>query len=60
MFKIFCSWLLVYAHKWRRHDLVIWDNRCTMHRATPFESSTHVRDMRRTTVIDVRAEAMAS
>ena len=50
----------VYAHKWRRHDLVIWDNRCTMHRATPFESSTHVRDMRRTTVIDVRAEAMAS
>jgi alpha-ketoglutarate-dependent 2,4-dichlorophenoxyacetate dioxygenase len=50
----------VYAHKWRRGDLVIWDNRCTMHRATPFESSTHVRDMRRTTVIDVRAEAMAS
>ena len=50
----------VYAHKWRLGDLVIWDNRCTMHRATPFESTTHVRDMRRTTVIDVRAEAMAS
>ena len=50
----------VYRHKWRLGDLVIWDNRCTLHRATPFESATHVRDMRRSTVIDVRAEAMAS
>jgi alpha-ketoglutarate-dependent 2,4-dichlorophenoxyacetate dioxygenase len=51
----------VYAHKWRLGDLVIWDNRCTLHRATPFESATHVRDMRRSTVIDTRyAEAMAS
>jgi alpha-ketoglutarate-dependent 2,4-dichlorophenoxyacetate dioxygenase len=52
----------VYAHKWRLGDLVIWDNRCTLHRATPFQSSTHVRDMRRTTIIDVRADvpAMAS
>lgn len=49
----------VYVHKWRLGDLVIWDNRCTLHRATPFESGTHVRDMRRTTVIDVRAEAPA-
>jgi alpha-ketoglutarate-dependent 2,4-dichlorophenoxyacetate dioxygenase len=49
----------VYVHKWRLGDLVIWDNRCTLHRATPFESSTHVRDMRRATVIDVRAEAMS-
>ena len=56
----------VYAHKWRLGDLVIWDNRCTLHRATPFESTTHVRDMRRSTVIDVRtlrrwrAEALQS
>jgi len=50
----------VYAHKWRLGDLVIWDNRCTLHRATPFESTTHVRDMRRTTIIDTRIEAMAS
>jgi alpha-ketoglutarate-dependent 2,4-dichlorophenoxyacetate dioxygenase len=49
----------VYSHKWRLGDLVIWDNRCTLHRATPFESAVHVRDMRRTTVIDVRAEAPA-
>jgi len=50
----------VYAHKWRLRDLVIWDNRCTLHRATPFESSSHVRDMRRSTIIDVNAQAMAS
>ena len=52
----------VYAHKWRLGDLVIWDNRCTLHRATPFESSTQMRDMRRSTIIDVDAyvPAMAS
>jgi alpha-ketoglutarate-dependent 2,4-dichlorophenoxyacetate dioxygenase len=33
-------------------DLVIWDNRCTMHRATPFEDTLYRRDMRRTTVYD--------
>jgi alpha-ketoglutarate-dependent 2,4-dichlorophenoxyacetate dioxygenase len=49
----------VYVHRWRLGDLAIWDNRCTLHRATPFESATHVRDMRRTTVIDVRAEMPA-
>ncbi len=42
----------VYVHKWQIGDLVIWDNRCTMHRASPFESEEHVREMRRTTVID--------
>jgi alpha-ketoglutarate-dependent 2,4-dichlorophenoxyacetate dioxygenase len=31
---------------------VIWDNRCTMHRATPFEDTVYRRDMRRTTVYD--------
>jgi alpha-ketoglutarate-dependent 2,4-dichlorophenoxyacetate dioxygenase len=39
----------VYSHKWRRYDLVIWDNRQTMHRVTRFDES-QVRDMRRTTV----------
>jgi alpha-ketoglutarate-dependent 2,4-dichlorophenoxyacetate dioxygenase len=33
-------------------DMVIWDNRCTMHRATPFEDTVYRRDMRRTTVFD--------
>ena len=30
----------VYTHKWRAGDLVIWDNRCTLHRATPYEVSS--------------------
>ena len=39
----------VYSHAWRPFDLVMWDNRCTMHRARRFNSA-EVRDMRRTTV----------
>lgn len=39
----------VYAHTWRQWDLVIWDNRATMHRARPFKAE-EVRDMHRTTV----------
>lgn len=39
----------VYSHKWRQYDLVMWDNRQTMHRVTRFDES-QVRDMRRTTV----------
>jgi alpha-ketoglutarate-dependent 2,4-dichlorophenoxyacetate dioxygenase len=50
----------VYSHTWQLGDLVIWDNRCTMHRATPFEARGHVRDMRRTTIIDTAAEVPAA
>lgn len=39
----------VYAHKWRQWDLVMWDNRQTMHRVRRYDES-EVRDMRRTTV----------
>lgn len=39
----------VYAHKWQTNDLVIWDNRQTMHRVRRFDE-TVPRDMRRTTV----------
>ncbi len=39
----------VYAHAWRQWDLVVWDNRATMHRARPFPAD-EVRDMHRTTV----------
>ncbi len=39
----------VHAHQWRRHDLVIWDNRATMHRARRYDH-TQIRDMRRTTI----------
>jgi alpha-ketoglutarate-dependent 2,4-dichlorophenoxyacetate dioxygenase len=46
----------VYRHAWQVGDLVIWDNRCTMHRATPFDATGHVRDLRRTTIIDTTEE----
>ena len=39
----------VYSHAWRQHDLVMWDNRATMHRARRFDRN-EVRDMRRTTL----------
>ncbi len=39
----------VYAHKWRPYDLVMWDNRQTMHRGRRFDQ-TQPRDVRRTTV----------
>src|SRR5690606_25105512 len=40
----------VYSHPWRPGDLVIWDNRCTLHRAAPFDDLRYRRDLRRTTV----------
>jgi alpha-ketoglutarate-dependent 2,4-dichlorophenoxyacetate dioxygenase len=39
----------IYSHKWRQWDLVMWDNRQTMHRVTRYDE-TLVRDMRRTTI----------
>jgi alpha-ketoglutarate-dependent 2,4-dichlorophenoxyacetate dioxygenase len=43
----------VYTHKWTPGDLVMWDNRCTMHRAREYDEA-QVRDMHRTTVSDGR------
>jgi alpha-ketoglutarate-dependent 2,4-dichlorophenoxyacetate dioxygenase len=43
----------IYTHRWRVHDLVIWDNRCTMHRGTDFDDLRWKRDMQRATVCDV-------
>jgi alpha-ketoglutarate-dependent 2,4-dichlorophenoxyacetate dioxygenase len=49
----------VYAHKWRLHDLVIWDNRQVLHRVRRYDAS-QPRDMRRTTVAgDVMTTAQA-
>jgi alpha-ketoglutarate-dependent 2,4-dichlorophenoxyacetate dioxygenase len=42
----------VYRHDWREGDLVIWDNRATMHRGRHFDE-TKVRDLRRVTTRDV-------
>lgn len=39
-----------YRHKWLAGDLLVWDNRCTMHRATPYDDNVYRRVMHRTTV----------
>jgi len=44
----------VYSHAWRQWDLVMWDNRATMHRSRPFDA-TQPRDMHRTTVAGERS-----
>ena len=43
----------VHAHRWRPQELVMWDNRCTMHRGTDFDDLRWVRVMRRVTISDV-------
>jgi alpha-ketoglutarate-dependent 2,4-dichlorophenoxyacetate dioxygenase len=40
----------VYAHQWRVNDLVMWDNRTTMHRARRYRDLQDVRDLRRTSI----------
>lgn len=43
----------VYTHRWRANDLVMWDNRCTMHRGTAFDDQRWKRDVQRATVADI-------
>jgi len=43
----------VYNHRWRQHDLVMWDDRCTMHRGGDYDDLRWVRDMHRATVSDI-------
>jgi alpha-ketoglutarate-dependent 2,4-dichlorophenoxyacetate dioxygenase len=51
----------LYKHVWKQYDMVMWDNRSTMHRVTRFDE-TQVRDMRRTTVAgdSMTAEQLAA
>jgi len=43
----------VYTHRWRPNELILWDNRCTMHRGTDYDDLRWVRDMQRVTISDV-------
>jgi alpha-ketoglutarate-dependent 2,4-dichlorophenoxyacetate dioxygenase len=43
----------VYTHRWRANELVMWDNRCTMHRGTDYADLRWVRDMQRVTISDI-------
>ncbi len=47
-----------YTHSWRVGDLVIWDNRATMHRGLAYDDTRYRRDLRRVTTLDLpRAES---
>jgi taurine dioxygenase len=41
----------LYRHQWRRHDILVWDNRCTMHQALGDFDETQLRHLERTTVL---------
>ena len=42
---------LTYEHRWKARELLVWDNRCVMHRATPYDAATQGRVIRRCTVL---------
>ena len=42
---------LTYEHRWTPNELIVWDNRCVMHRATPYDPATQGRVVRRCTVL---------
>ncbi len=42
-----------YTHSWQVGDLVIWDNRATMHRGLPYDDTKYRRELRRVTTLDV-------
>jgi alpha-ketoglutarate-dependent 2,4-dichlorophenoxyacetate dioxygenase len=41
-----------YSHRWAKGDFLLWDNRCVMHRATPFHEDRDVREMRTVRLMD--------
>ena len=42
---------LTYEHRWQAGELIAWDNRCVLHRATPYDAATQRRVVRRCTVL---------
>jgi alpha-ketoglutarate-dependent taurine dioxygenase len=41
----------IYSHRWRPRECIVWDNRCTLHRATGFDEVNLIRVMRRCTIV---------
>ena len=51
---------LSYEHHWQPHELIVWDNRCLMHRATSYDPFTERRVVRRCTVLGEEPVGVAS
>ncbi len=49
----------VYKHIWNNNDIVMWDNRCTMHSVEPFDNNTIKRIMHRVTLVGDQQPMMA-
>ena len=49
-----------YVHEWRVGDLLVWDNRCTLHRATKYDMFQHKRDLRRATINEYGPEVSST
>ncbi|MFT5393148.1 MAG: alpha-ketoglutarate-dependent taurine dioxygenase [Gammaproteobacteria bacterium] len=43
----------VYTHQWQAGDVLMWDNRCTMHRVLPYDGTQHARTMHRTALAGI-------
>lgn len=50
----------IYSHKWAQGDVLIWDNRCTLHRGTGFDYENYKRDLRRANVNESGVERSAA
>lgn len=50
----------VYTHRWKPADFVLWDNRCVLHRATPYDVYKYKRDLRRTTINEYGPETSST
>jgi len=50
----------IYSHEWRAGDLLIWDNRCTLHRGTNFNRFVDRRDLRRATINEYGPETSST
>jgi alpha-ketoglutarate-dependent 2,4-dichlorophenoxyacetate dioxygenase len=49
-----------YVHRWQAGDLLVWDNRCTLHRATKYDVFKYKRDMRRATINEYGEETSST
>jgi len=49
-----------YTHRWRAGDVIMWDNRATMHRGRPWPAGDHARLMMRTTISASESDGLAS